>query len=119
MDEGGMSRVPVHLRMLSGGAGSELPKRPAVVLKDCAWGRAMGNSLRRLLQAASSQIAPHLLCSRQGERKQREKTSLRRFSKAGVRVLGCQVGNLYAGHRFSLNTILFSSQSLLSLPRYL
>lgn len=43
MDEGGMSRVPVHLRMLSGGASSELPKRPAVVLKDCAWGRAMGN----------------------------------------------------------------------------
>lgn len=79
MDEGGTLHVPVHLQMLSGGAGSELPPHPAVAVKDCAWGLATGDSLRRLLQAASSQIAPHLLRSRQRERKQREEMSLEKF----------------------------------------
>lgn len=54
-----------------------------------------------------------------GKENRGRKFILRTFFRAGVRVIVCQMGNLYAGQCFSLNTVLFSSHSLLSLAWYL
>lgn len=63
----------------------------------------------------------HCICCTQsrGKERRRRKFVLRTFFRAGVRVIVCQMGNLYAGQCFSLNTVLFSSHNLLSLAWYL